>query len=257
MPQVNFCQILNSKLMQVKKNPKKNLNRNSMLYFQIGLCLVLLAVFISAEWKSYSKPVQTETVLIDPIVFEDTYIVKLPKKELPIKGIEEPKKDDFVPEKPNDKDDTTKEPLLQLKKESAVDHTKVLDSLIPAIPEPPEDVPFDFVQDVPIFPGCERFIDNTERKACMQNKLSKFVKKHFDTRLAEEYGINGRNRIDTQFKVMTTGEIEFMNVRAPHPKLEEEARRLIEKLPKMQPGKQRDKPVNVIFSLPINFQVQD
>jgi protein TonB len=128
---------------------------------------------------------------------------------------------------------------------------------VPAIPEPINDVPVDFVQDVPVFPGCERFNNNEERKVCLQHKLAKFVKKHFDVRLAEEYGLNGKNRIDTQFKVTTTGEVEFMMVRAPHPKLEEEAKRLIEKLPKMQPGRQQDKPVNVIFGLPINFQVQD
>jgi len=243
--------------MQVKKNPKKNLNRHSMLYFQIGLILVLLAVFISAEWKTYSKPVETETVLVDPIVFEDPYIIKLPKKELPKKVVVEPKKDDFVPDNPNDKDDTAKEPLVQFKKEPAIDHTKVLDSIIPAVPEPPEEVPVDFVEYVPVFPGCERFIGNNERKACLQSKLAKFVKKHFDVRLAEEYGLNGKNRIDTQFKVTTTGEVEFMMARAPHQELEKEAKRLIEKLPKMMPGKQRDKPVNVIFGLPINFQVRD
>jgi len=243
--------------MQVKKNPKKNLNRNSMLYFQIGLCLVLLAVLISAEWKSYSTPIKTETVMIDPIVFEENYEVKLPKKTLP-KNIEiQPKKTEVIPTEANNKDDKIKKQLFQPKKESPIDPTKVLDSLTPVIPDPPENIPVDFVQDVPIFPGCERFIENSERKACMNKKLHKFIQKHFDTDLANEYGLDGNNRIDTQFKVKTTGEIEVMNVRAPHPKLEEEARRLIEMLPKMQPGKQQDNPVNVIFGLPINFHVQD
>lgn len=249
--------------MQVKKNPKKNLNRNSMLYFQIGLSLVLLMLLISAEWKSYDKPVDNQSVLIDPIIFdetylfEETYVMKLPKREVPQKVIEEPKKDDYIPDKPNDREEATKKQLYQSREMSQIDFDKVLDSLTPVIPEPPADLPFEFVQDVPVFPGCERFKDNTERKVCMQNKLAKFINKHFDIRLAEEYGINGMNRIDTQFKVTTSGEVEFMNVRAPHPKLEEEAKRIIEKLPKMQPGKQRNKPVNVIFGLPINFQVQD
>lgn len=243
--------------MQVKKNPKKNLNRNSMLYFQIGLSLVLIAVLISAEWRSYSKPVETKTVPLPTFVFEEEYVVKLPKKELPKKIIVVPKKDDPIPDKSNDKEDPKPDELLDFKQESSVDHVKVLDSLRPVIPEPPADVPVDFVQNVPIFPGCERFIGNEERKACLQSRLAKFVNKHFDVRLAEELGLSGKNRIDTQFKVTTTGEIEFMFVRAPHPKLEKEAKRIIEKLPRMQPGRQQDKPVNVIYGLPINFQIHD
>ena len=45
--------------------------------------------------------------------------------------------------------------------------------------------------------------------------------------------------------------------RAPHPRLEKEAARVINMLPKMKPGKQRGKPVIVPYSLPITFQVQD
>ncbi|MGA9324525.1 MAG: energy transducer TonB, partial [Salegentibacter sp.] len=37
----------------------------------------------------------------------------------------------------------------------------------------------------------------------------------------------------------------------------QEAARVINSLPKMQPGKQRGKPVGVMYSLPIIFQVQD
>ena len=37
--------------------------------------------------------------------------------------------------------------------------------------------------------------------------------------------------------------------------LEKEARRVIEKLPKLIPGKQRDRPVAVIYSYPIVFRL--
>ncbi|HBO29337.1 MAG TPA: energy transducer TonB, partial [Leeuwenhoekiella sp.] len=45
--------------------------------------------------------------------------------------------------------------------------------------------------------------------------------------------------------------------RGPHPRLEQEAARVIKLLPQMTPGMQRGKAVGVLYSLPIVFQVQD
>jgi protein TonB len=45
-------------------------------------------------------------------------------------------------------------------------------------------------------------------------------------------------------------------MRGPDKNLEAEAKRIIEKLPKMTPGKQRGRPVRVPFSIPITFKLQ-
>ena len=42
-----------------------------------------------------------------------------------------------------------------------------------------------------------------------------------------------------------------------HSKLKKEAERVINKIPEMIPGKQRDKAVGVIYTLPIVFFVQN
>ena len=47
-----------------------------------------------------------------------------------------------------------------------------------------------------------------------------------------------------------------VRARAPHPVLEKEAVKLIQKLPRMTPGKQRGKPVGVLYALPILFEVE-
>jgi len=53
------------------------------------------------------------------------------------------------------------------------------------------------------------------------------------------------------------GGIENVKVtRSVDPSLDKEAIRVINKMPKWIPGKQRGKPVNVSFSVPINFQLQ-
>ena len=58
-------------------------------------------------------------------------------------------------------------------------------------------------------------------------------------------------------KIDKKGNVTGVRSRAPHPRLEKEAARVINMLPKMKPGRQRGKAVVVPYSLPITFQVQD
>lgn len=118
-------------------------------------------------------------------------------------------------------------------------------------------VPYEFIEDVPIFPGCEGLQSNEERKKCMSQKITQFVNTRFNKNLGEEVGVSGVNRINVGFKIDKEGNIIDVQSRAPHPRLEAEARRVINSLPKMEPGKQRGKPVAVSYYLPIIFQIQN
>jgi protein TonB len=120
-----------------------------------------------------------------------------------------------------------------------------------------ETVPFILIEDVPIFPGCENLSNNTERKDCMSEKITKFINKEFNVELGSQLGLKGINKINVMFKIDTNGDIIDVLTRAPHPKLEQEAQRVIQALPKMKPGKQRGNPVIVQYALPIIFKVQD
>jgi protein TonB len=110
---------------------------------------------------------------------------------------------------------------------------------------------------VPVFPGCEKKKGNEGKKKCMSEKIAKFVNKKFNTDLAGDLGLSGRQRISVFFKIDKSGNIVGVGARAPHPGLEKEAKRVISLLPRMQPGRQRGKSVTVPYSLPILFQVQD
>jgi protein TonB len=117
-------------------------------------------------------------------------------------------------------------------------------------------VPFTAIEEVPIFPGCNG--DNLSRKKCMQNKMTKHILKKFNIKVAQRLDLSpGRKRISVQFKINKSGIVEDIRVRAPHPKLEKEAIRVIKLLPQMIPGKQKGKPVNVRYNLPITFNVED
>ena len=118
------------------------------------------------------------------------------------------------------------------------------------------EVPFAVIENVPVFPGCERG-NNEKKRKCMSEKISKFVQRKFNTDLAGDLGLTGRQRISVIFKIDKSGNVTGVRARAPHPRLEKEAQRVINLLPKMQPGKQRGKAVIVPYSLPIIFQVQD
>ena len=115
---------------------------------------------------------------------------------------------------------------------------------------------YEMIESVPIFPGCERG-NNEKKRKCMSDKIAKFVQRKFNTDLAGDLGLTGRQRISVIFKIDKSGNVTGVRARAPHPRLEKEAQRVINLLPKMQPGKQRGKAVIVPYSLPIIFQVQD
>ncbi|MFV0540962.1 MAG: M56 family metallopeptidase [Aestuariibaculum sp.] len=119
------------------------------------------------------------------------------------------------------------------------------------------EVPFAVIEEVPVFPGCESLATNQERKDCMSKKVSGFVGKNFNTKLANNLGLKGRQRISVMFKIGDNGDITTVMARASHPGLASEAERVVKMLPKMQPGKQKGKTVTVPYSLPIVFQVAD
>lgn len=114
-------------------------------------------------------------------------------------------------------------------------------------------IPFANVDEVPIFPGCE---DASDKKACFTEKIQEHIRKHFRYPYeAQELGIQGR--VSLIFIIGTDGTITDIRKRGPHELLENEAVRIIERLPQMVPGKQKGKAVNVPFSIPITFKLQN
>jgi hypothetical protein len=118
-------------------------------------------------------------------------------------------------------------------------------------------VPFAVIENVPVFPGCETLDSNDERKKCMSREISQFVNENFNTNLASGLGLKGTNRVYVQFKIDKTGKIVDVRARAPHPILQAEGERIINKLPTMKPGEQGGEKVGVLYSLPISFRISN
>lgn len=115
------------------------------------------------------------------------------------------------------------------------------------------DVPFAVIEKVPTYPGCSG--DNEALKKCFSERISAFVGENFNTKLGNDLGLLGLQRIAVQFKIDKSGNIVDVKARAPKPELETEAIRIIKKLPQMQPGEQKGQKVGVLYSLPIVFNV--
>jgi len=107
----------------------------------------------------------------------------------------------------------------------------------------------------PIFPGCSKDETPEELKKCMSVNIAQFVNNNFNTKLADLEKLKGKQKIAVAFKISDEGLVTDIKVRAEHPVLIEEAKRVIKLLPRMEPAKFLGKSVTVGYSLPIIFAV--
>lgn len=93
-------------------------------------------------------------------------------------------------------------------------------------------------------------------KEPFQKQMKKFVHDNFEMDLVMNLGLKeGKYRINTQFVIDKNGFIKDIKVNAPNLYLKKMVIEMFKKLPQFIPGKQRNKPVNVKFNLPINFNI--
>ncbi len=115
-----------------------------------------------------------------------------------------------------------------------------------------ETVEFAIVEEVPVFPGCE---SEDDKRACFQKNIQRHISKNFRyPQEAQEKEIQGKVAI--MFTISENGSIENVKMRGPHQLLEEEAERIISRLPEMKPGKHNGELVNVAYSIPITFKLE-
>ncbi len=247
---------------EVKRSQKHdaNLQKNSTLYFQIGLILCLLGTYSLFEMQFQDKEIVVDVAESnDPATFDlpvDYRLEVVEKKKAEPKVERSTTLIDDYKEVDNDTPDLEKEIFTP----DAPDTTdKPYDPSEIEVIEPPKDpvlVDFVKVEVVPIYPGCERKKTNEDKRKCMSDKITKLIHKKFNTSIAGNNGISGLQRIHTQFTVDKTGNVTDIKVLSAHSVLEKEARRVINKIPSMQPGYQGKNPVGVIYTLPIVFEAR-
>ncbi len=240
-----------------------NVRKSTLVNFQIGLIASLLFTYVMFEVYTsvpIVKEIHEEIDISEEMNFTmDTFVIEQePQKKIAAKVVQ-PKIPDLTrPEIVED--DTVLEDLKEeFKSEEPVETAPFNpDALVDKEEDDePANFPFTVVEDVPVFPGCEKLRTNKEKAACFSKKIQRLVSRKFNSELGQEYGLQGLQRIHVQFDVARDGSIQDILVRAPHPALEKEARRVVKLFPIMTPGRQRGKAVTVKYQLPISFRIQN
>ena len=234
--------------MQPKKNPKADLNKDRNLYFVIGLTLVLGVTWGAIEYKTYEKVF--DLAALDMLEDDDEDIPITEQLKTPPPPPPPPPAPEVIEvvEDEEEVEETVIESTETDQDEIIIEDIEVEEEFEDI------DVPFAVIEDVPIFPGCES-VAKSQRRACFQDKINQHIRRNFRyPEVAQEMGIQGR--VYVNFIIAKDGSITNIRMRGPDKNLENEAQRIISRLPQMTPGKQRGRAVRVPFSIPITFRLQ-
>jgi protein TonB len=224
--------------MQIKKYAYVNLENRKGIYFALGLLIVLASIFCLFELKFYeSADFETKTLHLDLIEAE---VVPISQSTPP-------------PPPPPPMATTQiqivsdqEEIVIELEIEDMeIDVDSKIEVVVPIVEELPEEEVieeeiFTIVEKMPEFPGG-------------LEALFKYLSETMEyPDMAKDAQIQGKVYIT--FVVDKKGGIAGVKVlRGIGGGCDEEAVRVVENMPKWNPGKQRGKPVKVQYNLPINF----
>ena len=233
--------------MEVKKSSKANLENKKGIFFEIGLIVALACIFLAFEWKVNMKDKEDFIVTVPEELVEEEIIpitqqmLKPPPPPPPAPRLTD--LIEIVDEEINLDD------VLEIEDvEANVANRRVYDFSGQGNgygdeygdEYSDEAEVFAVVEDMPKFPGN------------VQQWISKNIKYPM---IAQENNIQGR--VFVQFVIERDGSVTDVKVaRSVDPSLDKEAIRVVKAMPKWTPGKQRNKPVRVSYTVPINFQLQ-
>jgi periplasmic protein TonB len=225
--------------MEAKKTAKADLESKKIIFTQIGLIIALAATLLAFEWKSYDKSIEG---------FGERMVEDVPEEIIPIT---EQKVKPPPPPPPKKvvvinivEDDVEVEDDLIIDAEA--DETTEIQEYIPI------EIDEEVVEEAPIFTVVESMPEFPGGLQELYNFLGNNIKYPV---MAKESGIQGR--VFVTFVVERDGSITDVRIiRGIGGGCDEEAIRVVESMPKWQPGKQRGKPVRVQYNLPVRFTLQ-
>lgn len=235
--------------MEPKKTPKADLERRKGLFLQIGLIATLFITWIAFEWKSYDN---TDIDLGKVSLNLDDEEVMI--TERPLDTPPPPPPPPAAPEQIiiAEDEEEIEEMVIQSAETSSAEVIEVVE--VVAVEEEVEEVvPFTIIEDKPIYPGCERFKGKDAKLLeCTSKKLNEVLSKNIVyPQICLEMGISGRVYIKLTIK--KDGTVKGELARGVDKNLDVEALRVVSKIKPFTPGKQRGKPVEVSYMLPVTF----
>ena len=208
--------------MESKKNPKVDIGKNSSLYFALGMALMMFLSYSTINYKVYDK----SSLNLDKVNMD-----ALDEEEVPItEQVQPPPPPPPPPPAPEvieivEDEEEVEETVIESTETDQEEEIDIEDLDVEEVEEDVE-VPFAVIENVPVFPGCERG-NNAKKRKCMSEKIAKFVQRKFNTELAGDLGLSGRQRISVIFKIDKSGNVTGVRARAPHPRLEKKLKELL------------------------------
>jgi protein TonB len=238
--------------MEARKNPEVDIEKQRPLYLAIGFIVAFSFLLMAFEWKSFQEIViQTLNIeFVDEIEEIPTVIIQ---QNTPPPPPPPPDVVEMIEIVENDK-----EVLNELK----VDNVEAPEEVV-IIKEPSagkevvtDNQVFMIVEEMPRFSGCESVKGEDKATECFNREIAKFLGKNIQyPQRAKEANVEGI--VYVQFTVDQNGNVKDVKIiRGIGFGCDEEAARVVNKLPKFSPGKQRGRPVQVQYTLPINFKLK-
>ena len=233
--------------MEVKKNPRYDLEKKRGLFLQIGFLLSFLIVLAAFEYKVPTE--EAEELTFDPVEEVDEIV------QVTVQDREKPKELPKVkPIEITDLqliDDDEEAPDLEIIDSDATEEDSYEIAEVTEAEEEVEDIPFVRVEHMPIFNPRKNktYEEGIKDLFITMQRMAKYPI------IAQENGIEGK--VFVKFVVTKTGTVSNIQVVRPvDPALDKEAIRVVQNLAKFKPGMQRNKPVDVWFSGYISFVLQ-
>jgi periplasmic protein TonB len=226
--------------MDVKKSSKASLEDKKSIYMLMGFVVVLSLLYIALEWTKQEVTIYDDTAL-EVITEEEIEIIQTAQVEPPPPPPQVPEVIEIL----NVVEDDVETSEIEIDTEDDKDKQVVIQAPVASGPAIDEDVDVVFVvvESMPSFPGGE---------GALMKYLSDNIKYPV---IAQETGTQGR--VICQFVVNRDGSIvDIEVVRSVDKSLDAEAVRVISRMPRWTPGKQRGKTVRVKYTLPVNFRLQ-
>ena len=229
--------------MEIKKDPKVNLETRKTTYVLTGLVGVLALLFVGLEWSNTTRR-SSNLIARTAEVEEEEEIVMTVQNNTP----PPPPMPDVIEQLQVVDDDVEIEEIeMQSMEDDNDTQIQVVDLSAESGPSDDEEAEgnqiFTVVEQQPEFPGGEA-------------ALMAYIKKNLKyPAFAAENGIQGR--VTLSFTVEKDGSIANIEVmRSPAEELSKEAIRVVQSMPKWKPGKQRGKAVRVKYVLPVTVRLQ-
>ncbi len=231
--------------LEVKKNPKVNLEQHTGMWLLMGFVIVFAVTFCFIEWTTFEKQEKKEKKVQQQaldIPIDILVPFTIPEKKV-VPPPPEAKKIVDIIEIVEDEAEIEESELVSIEEMGEVVEISENTNIF-VEEEVVEEQVFQVVEQQPEFPGGMK-------------ALMKYLQDNINyPRISRDNNSQGRAFI--RFVVNSDGSIQQVEVLKSSGDiyLDKEAMRVVEGMPKWSPGKQAGKPVRVFFTLPVVFRLQ-